>query len=157
MAVESVTLPARFRWNNGLEPWLLDNSNSQRIFALKASFRSEDSNSEVAEELGQRDIRQRGIEQDTDEHTRRLSQPFDIEFSPIGLDTQEDTHIFSQLQVLRDSRGGQSQGMEVGQGLTAQRHSVAGNVPSHFRYSASACIRACCCLLFDLNELIRSR
>lgn len=132
--VESVTLPARSRWYEGFESWLLDNSSPQKLFALKGSIRAENSRIDFVNRSNRGDSK-KDVSQENHDDAEQFKRQFDLDLSPIGSSTQKDTHIFHQIQVLRDSRSDQSQAIqaEAGQGLTAQRLSLAGDVSSILR------------------------
>ncbi|EEP82223.1 conserved hypothetical protein [Uncinocarpus reesii 1704] len=135
VAVESVTLPARLRWHEGLEPWLLDNASPQRIFTLRATIRTEDSEHSFASRLN--DLTENKVGEGRHDDIENSERQLDLNFSSIGSTTPEKTHFFSRVQVDRDSRYGDSERKQktVGQGLTAQRlSSWTGYNPSVLSY-----------------------
>ncbi|EFW20892.1 mtDNA inheritance, partitioning of the mitochondrial organelle [Coccidioides posadasii str. Silveira] len=134
VAVESVTLPGRLRWYEGIEPWFLDNAGPQRIFALRATIRSENSELPFASHLRPNDSTQMDTDEVDHDEIEQSEQRFDLGFSPIGSATRtNNTHIFSRVQVVRDSKcnSERPERAEVGQGLTSHRLSLmTGDVPS---------------------------
>ncbi|WEW54798.1 mtDNA inheritance, partitioning of the mitochondrial organelle [Emydomyces testavorans] len=132
MAVESVTLPARLRWHDKLGSWWFDHESPQRIFTLSATIRAQASESNSAHQSNRGEFMEPTVEEDHNDEIEQTEKSFDLKLSSIGTTTQENMHLFSRVQVIRESRENSSQPKrpEVGQGLTAQRVTLTGYIPS---------------------------
>ncbi|KAI1982037.1 mtDNA inheritance, partitioning of the mitochondrial organelle [Ophidiomyces ophidiicola] len=141
MAVESVTLPTRLRWYDGLESWLFENASPQRIFALGATIQIEGTEPGFANQSTRNNCISLKDDDANDAEQSELS--LDLNFSSIGPADRHngDEHVFHQVRVVRNSQEdkGQPHQRQVGQNLTVQRlmqhHGHAPSIFSNFESS----------------------